>query len=304
MTDEHALVLVAGYPDLAAARGDFDTLTELVKGKRFELTGAVLVGKDADGKPVLIDTGNRVGRRGAAWGAGVGLVVGLFAPALLASAAIGGAAGALAATFADHRLKTGLGDTVGRALAAGTAVVIAVSPAGSRLAVEQALGSSPMKSVAELDKSTLRGLKSALAEAMGMFNPDRSRLPLPDRNFGGVAGRTMGETVGDWTIVPGPKAAGGSAQRSDRVDRRRRVRRPRHLRRGDPHADIDPCRPEWLDLQQIPCHSGVLADPGGAADRTQPPPRRVWFDRGVPGSVSRLLVGQAAQLRRTAADIA
>ncbi|POY12135.1 arylsulfatase, partial [Mycobacterium kansasii] len=147
---------------------------------------------------------------GAAWGVGVGLAVGLFAPALLASAAVGAAAGALAGTFADHRLKTGLGDKIGRALSAGTAVVIAVLPEGSRLAVEQALDSSPMKSVAELDKSTLHGLESALTEAMGKFNPDRTRLPLPDRKFGGVMGRTMGESVGDWTIVPGPKAPEGA----------------------------------------------------------------------------------------------
>ncbi|POX90345.1 hypothetical protein C3B43_07095, partial [Mycobacterium kansasii] len=72
MSDDHALVLVAGYPDLAAAHGDFDTLTERVSNRTLALTGAVLVGKDTDGKPVLIDTGNRLGRRGAAWGVGVG----------------------------------------------------------------------------------------------------------------------------------------------------------------------------------------------------------------------------------------
>ncbi len=51
MSDDHALVLVAGYPDIAAARGDFGTLTERVKNRTLELTGAVLVGKDADGNP-------------------------------------------------------------------------------------------------------------------------------------------------------------------------------------------------------------------------------------------------------------
>ena len=210
MSEEHAVVLVAGYQDLGTAQTEFQALTDRVKDKSISLTGAVLVGKDAEGKPALIDTGNRLGRRGAAWGAGVGLAVGLFSPALLASAAIGAAAGAVAGTFADHRLKSGLGEKIGQALAAGTGAVIAVLPAESRLAVEQTLSGSPMKSVVALDSSTFRGLEGALAEAMAKFNPDRTRLPLPDRSFGGVMGRTMGESVGDWTIVPGPEAPDGA----------------------------------------------------------------------------------------------
>ncbi|WP_063017153.1 arylsulfatase [Nocardia nova] len=206
MSDEHALVVVAGYPGLEAARHDFDTLNKSVKDKSVAVRGAVLVGKDSDGKPVLIDTGNHLGRRGAAWGAGVGLAVGFFSPALVASAAIGAAAGALAGVFAGHRLESGLGEKIGQALAAGSAAVIAVLPPESRLGVEQVLAESPMKSVVPLDKSTLGGLEAALGEAMGKFNPDRTRLPLPDRTSGGVIGRTVAESVGDWTIVPGPKA--------------------------------------------------------------------------------------------------
>ena len=210
MAEEHAIVVVASYQDLDAARRDFQALADRVKDKQIALRGAVLVGKDADGKPVLIDTGNHLGRRGAGWGAGVGLAVGLFAPALLASAAVGAAAGALAGTFADHRIKSGLQEKIGQALTAGSGVIIAVSLPSSRLAVEQALGGSPAKSVAEIDKPALRGLEGALAEAMGKFKPDRTRLPLADRAFGGTMGRTLDKSVGDWTIVPGPKAPDGA----------------------------------------------------------------------------------------------
>ena len=35
-------------------------------------------------------------------------------------------------------------------------------------------------------------------------------LPIPDRSFGGTAGRTLDQSVGDWTIVPGPKAPDGA----------------------------------------------------------------------------------------------
>jgi len=206
MSEQRGVVLVAGYQDLDAARRDFDGLNARVKDKSIALRGAVMVGKDANGKPTLIDTGNHLGRRGVAWGAGVGLAVGLFSPALLASAAVGAAAGAVAGTFADHRLKSGLADKIGHALAEGTAVIIAVLPIESRLAVEQVLGGSPMKSIVELERSTLKGLETSLAEAMGKFNPDRTRLPLSDRTFGGTVGRTLDESVGDWTIVAGAKA--------------------------------------------------------------------------------------------------
>lgn len=89
MSEDNALVLVAGYQDLDSARHDFQTLVDAAKDKSIPLQGAVLIGKDAEGSPVLVDTGNRLGRRGAAWGAGVGLAIGLFSPALLASAALG-----------------------------------------------------------------------------------------------------------------------------------------------------------------------------------------------------------------------
>lgn len=206
MSEENTLVIVAGYQDLDAAQHDFENLTGRANAKTLPLQGAVLVGKDNEGNPVLIDTGNRLGRRGAAWGAGAGLAVGLFSPALLASTAVGAAAGALAGTFIQHRVKSGLADKIGQALSAGSAVVIAVTPAQGRLPVEQTLSGSPMKSVAELSRSTMRSLGAALQEAMGKFNPDRTKLPIPQRSFGGTIGRTMAESVGDWTIVAGANA--------------------------------------------------------------------------------------------------
>jgi arylsulfatase A-like enzyme/uncharacterized membrane protein len=206
MPEEPALVVVAAYQDLDAARRDFEAVTAKVAAKEFPMRGAVLVSKDADGNASLVDTGNHLGRRGAGWGAGVGLAVGLFAPPLLAAVAVGAAAGAIAGMFADHRLKSGLEAKIGEALGAGTGVVIAVIPASARLPLEQALGGSLLKSVAELDSKTVKGLEGALTEAMGKFNPDRTKLPVPDRTFGGVAGRTVADSVPDWSIVAPVKA--------------------------------------------------------------------------------------------------
>lgn len=210
MSEEPGLVIVAGYQGLDTARHDFQTLADRSKAKSLALRDAVLVGKDAEGNRVVVDIGNRLGRRGAVWGAGAGLAVGLFAPVSLVTAAIGAATGALAGTFVNQRFKSGLGDKIGEAMAADSAVIIAVTRGGQRLPVQQALAGSPMKSAAELSHWTLRGFSAALEEAMAKFNPDRTRLPIPQRSFGGTVGRTMANSVGDWTIVPGAAAPDGA----------------------------------------------------------------------------------------------
>ena len=200
-------VVVAGYQDLGAAQRDFDVLCGLVKDKQVTTEyGVILVAKDPDGKVTLADTGDHLGRRGGGWGTGVGVVVGLFAPPMLASVVVGAAAGAAVGKFAEHRLEGGIHDKIGEALPEGAAAVIGVFAEGDRLTVEQALPGSPLKSVVPMGKKGLRELKAALAEAMGKFSPDRTMLPIPDRDFGGTLGRTIDRSVADWTIVPGPKA--------------------------------------------------------------------------------------------------
>ena len=80
-----------------------------------------LVTNDADGNVTITETGDHLGRKGLEIGGGVGLVVGLLAPPLLASVVVGGAAGALVGKFARHRVESGLEDTMGAALPPGSA---------------------------------------------------------------------------------------------------------------------------------------------------------------------------------------
>ena len=204
------MLIVAGYADPAAAQADFDALAVAVHDKQLRSDGMILVGKDDAGQVTVRDTGDRMGRKGAGWGGGVGVLVGLFAPPLLASVAVGAAAGAMVGKFTGHKVRAAIEAKVGDALQTGSAVVIGAFDAEDRLAVEQALASSPMKSVVESDEGGISELKAALAEAMGKFNPDRTVLPIADRAFGGVAGRTMDESVADWAIVAGPTPPEGA----------------------------------------------------------------------------------------------
>jgi arylsulfatase len=197
---------MAGYPSIEPAQKDFDRLVQLVKGKKVKSEGVILVEKDKGGQVTVTQTGDHLGRRGLGWGGGVGLLVGLFSPPLLGSIAVGAAAGGLIGRFTEHKVKSGMEKGLGDKLAPGTAAIIAMVDDDDRLAAEQALAGSPARSVAPMDKKGVRGLKDALAEAALKFSPDRTVLPIPDRTFGGTAGRTIDQSVPDWAMIPGPKA--------------------------------------------------------------------------------------------------
>ena len=103
------------------ARQDYDAVVELVKAKQVQVEGVILVTHDEAGKVAVLSTGDHLGRKGAGWGAGVGVVVGLFNPALLASVVVGTAGGAIVGRFAEHKLKTGIQDKIGANLPPGSA---------------------------------------------------------------------------------------------------------------------------------------------------------------------------------------
>ena len=194
------IVIMAGYQAIEPAEKDFDQLTQLAKDKKIKTEGMILVQNDMEGKVSVTETGDHLGRKGMGWGGGVGLLVGLAAPPLLGAVAVGAAAGGLIGKFTRKKMKSGIEEGLGDKLKPGTAAIITIIEEKDKLAAEQALSGSPAKSVAPI--KGLKGLKEALAEAGGKFNPDRTILPIPDRSFGGTMGRTIDKSVPDWTIIP------------------------------------------------------------------------------------------------------
>ena len=203
-------VLVAGYQEIDEATRDFESLVALVRDKRVSIEGVILVTHARDGSVAVRQTGDDHGRKGLGWGGGVGLAVGLFAPPLLASVAVGAVAGGVIGKFVDHRVEQDIHDKIGENLPPGSAGIIAVFDDEQRLGVEQALGGALLRSVVQGDKQGTAALKESLAEAMGKFSPDRTVLPIPDPNFGGTVGRTLDQSVPDWTINMTPSAPEGA----------------------------------------------------------------------------------------------
>jgi uncharacterized membrane protein len=165
VSDEHKDVLIAAYLFEDLAEQDFNAVLKLAEEKTITVEGVVLVQKDADGEVRVKETGDHLGRKGAALGGGVGLVVGLFAPPLLAVTAIGAAGGAVLGKFAKHRLESGIAEKMDAALPNGSGGVIAVYDTAGADAVGKALANAVKTSVAQIDGSSAKELKAGLAEA-------------------------------------------------------------------------------------------------------------------------------------------
>ena len=166
MSDNDQLdVLIAVYliPDLA--KQDFDAYVELAQDGKIDTDGVAVVVKDADGEVHVEETGDHLGRKGVKAGAGVGLVLGLFAPPLLAATVVGGAVGGLAGKFARHRVQAGIGEKMDDALPPGSAGIIAIYDHAQAELVDTTLGNAIRKSTAQIDKASAKELKDGLAEA-------------------------------------------------------------------------------------------------------------------------------------------
>ncbi len=115
---------------------------------------------DADGAVAVRETGDHLGRTCVKIG-GVGLVVGLLSPPLLAATVVGGSAGDVVERFAKHGLESELGDKPGAALSPGTAGIVAI--------YDREKADTVSATLADLDRADRRrrrqGAHAALAEA-------------------------------------------------------------------------------------------------------------------------------------------
>src|SRR6478672_6842369 len=151
MSNDQKDVLIAAYLIEDLAKRDFDAVVQLAEDNTITIEGIVLVQKDSDGEVHVTETGDHLGRKGAKAGGGVGLVVGLFAPPLLAATAVGAVAGGVMGKFAKHRLESGIGEKMDAALPPNSAGVIAVYDSGGAGAVDAGLANAVKKSVAQID---------------------------------------------------------------------------------------------------------------------------------------------------------
>lgn len=158
-------VLLAAYLFVKPGRDDYHAVMQLVEDGAISVEGVVLVSKDHAGEMHIEEAGDHLVRHGAEIVGGVGLVVGLFAPPLLAATAIGAGVGGLLAKFAKHRVESGIEDKLKETLPAGAATLIAIYDYKDADAVRKTVANSPKTSFADIDGNSVKELKAGLAEA-------------------------------------------------------------------------------------------------------------------------------------------
>ncbi|QIG38425.1 DUF1269 domain-containing protein [Microbacterium sp. 4R-513] len=165
MSDKNLALVVGSYDDAGAASHDYDALRSGQDSGGYEIVGAVVLSRDKDGKVEVKEHGDKSVGHGAAWGAGAGVVVGLFAPPLLAATAVGAGIGAILGKIRKGREEKKLSGDLDEYLAPGTSAVVAVVDDKWADRVEKALARSDKRISRAIDADDYEKLEKALAES-------------------------------------------------------------------------------------------------------------------------------------------
>ena len=153
-------VLIGGYLSKDAAEEDY----EAVLGCGAHLQGMALVAKDLEGNLSVEETDHMV-REGTEALGGVGLAVGLAAPPLLATTAIGAALGAGAGKLLHHKTADEIGKQAGETIPLGGAGLIVIYSKPEAGKVEPAVTRAVERTKGEAEGRHVQAVKSALADA-------------------------------------------------------------------------------------------------------------------------------------------
>lgn len=163
-TDNLALV-VGTYADAGAAADDFATLKSGQDAGEYKVVGAVVMNRDASGKVEVSEHGDKTVGGGATVGGAAGLVVGLFAPPLLAATAIGAGIGAVIGALTKRHEEKQLGVDVDEYLPPGSSAVAAVVDDQWADKVENALVKSDKRINKAIDSDDYDQLQKAIAKS-------------------------------------------------------------------------------------------------------------------------------------------
>lgn len=158
--EETTDVLIGGYMSADAAHEDY----EAVLNCGAELHGAVVLSKDLQGELSVEQTDHMV-EKGAKGLAGVGFVVGLAAPPLLAATAIGAALGAVGGKVLHNKTGSKIEEAAADTIPIGGAGLIIAYPHEAAETVEPAVTRTIKKVVGEAEGRHVEALKGALADA-------------------------------------------------------------------------------------------------------------------------------------------
>ena len=165
MSKEATQVLIAGYLSKEGALLDYQAVVDA--GAKID--GAVCVSRDLEGNTTVEQT-DHLAKKGAVGFGGVGFVVGLFAPPLLAATAVGAAVGGALGKVASSTLKDKIEEQAEQTIPWGGAGLIVAYPNSSAEDVDSAVTHSLGKFVGEAEGKKVEAIRAALADAQEKAN--------------------------------------------------------------------------------------------------------------------------------------
>ena len=160
MADRNLILYAAGYPDQDSATEDYEALKEL-KDLQAYIVAAVIMDRDENGKITVREKAHIVSG-GAVAGGGVGLVVGLFAPPLLAATAVGAGIGAAIGGLVKKHQEKEMAKELDEVMPNNSSAIIALLDDAYADQVDKALTKAGKKLVKEVDSADAAELEKAL----------------------------------------------------------------------------------------------------------------------------------------------
>jgi uncharacterized membrane protein len=163
MTDlsERNLVLyAAGYSDPESATQDYESLKDL-RDVEVYLMAAVIMDRDADGKITVREKAHLVSG-GALVGGGVGMLLGIFSPPLLAATALGAGVGAAVGGVKKKRDEKKIAEDLEDVLPNNSSAIIAILDDAYADKLDAALAKANKRSVTKVDPEEATSLAKAL----------------------------------------------------------------------------------------------------------------------------------------------
>ncbi|GAA1508399.1 putative membrane protein [Agromyces terreus] len=155
---------VATYDDANVATDQYQAMKRAQAADEFEVVSSVVMRRSDDGAVEVDEHGTGHVASGAWIGGAAGLVLGLFAPPLLASTAIGAGVGAISGRIARKHDEKKLGIELEEYLPKGSSAVVAVIDDRYLDRIDAALGKAVKKLDKAIDRDDFEQLEKAIQE--------------------------------------------------------------------------------------------------------------------------------------------
>ena len=159
---DNLALYVATYDDTASATEDYKSLKAAEAASDLEVVSSVVMHRDDAGRVAVDEHGTGQVASGAWIGGAAGLVLGLFAPPLLAATAVGAGVGAIAGKLAKKHEEKKMGIELEEYLPKGSSAIVAVIDDRYLDRIDAALD----KAVKKIDKAIDRDDYAALEKAI------------------------------------------------------------------------------------------------------------------------------------------